>query len=896
MAWADSDRVYPRGFSDLPTFDMVTPLISLGQNSRMLFGRDQEMAQIDQALGESRLVTVTGPGGVGKTALARAFAASSPMGAAIAELAALGPSDLGNSVAGSLGFASYDELAEHLGDGGNLLVLDNCEHVLDAAAELVDSLLTDCPGLSILATSRERLDLPDELVIRIGPLSVEGPDSPAVAMFNHVAARVGSPVSDHTTVATLVGRLDGLPLAIELAAARSASVDPGLMLEHLAARIDLISRSRARGADRHLSLEAAIGWSYQLLDQEQRRIFEHLGVLPARFDLEMAAAAAGVEPAAVLEPLADLVERSLVVHEPASGVSWYRMLETIRLFAREKLAGSGSGEEAETRVLDHLGGWADAWVSDGMRVEGAALRRLDTMFRSLYWGVERALLRDDEDLAHRLVAPLWWLEDVGYQGEAAELLERVIERWSPTGDEGMRSRRLHTAGIAASLHRIAGRLDRAAEIAESVIEGGEGLGAAYAHRVLGHMSRSAGEWESALHHFRAGAAAASDHGDVGLSMEIRMHEAMTHARSGDLDQGVAILEELRDASGSYRQLHSWVSLFLAWLLLFRDPSRTETMAREIAEMADSHGDLWAEAAARVNLAAVILARGGDHRVAADLVAGSLERYHRIGNRTDIRLSYLIGAAAVAASGDRASADRLVATGMWHYTTAVFGEVEKTFFADQGVDLEVDPSTPRISAEEALALLQKIASDEQVQTPDETGAAWFRCEGDFWDVGYRGRGVKVAHSKGMTDLARVLARPGVEIAAVDLMDAGIVEEGVETADAQARRAYRKRVLELREAIENASLLGDDDAVARAQDELDALMEQLSSDYGIGGRARQLGSTAERARTAVTWRIRSAIRRIGESHPELAAHLDRSVRTGRFCSYQPEIPIVWDVRQE
>lgn len=223
----------------------------------MLFGRDEELDRIDEALGEARLVTLTGPGGVGKSALALAVAESSPVHALIVELASLGPSDLAESIAGSLGFVSFPELTQHLADGGTLLVVDNCEHILDAAADFVERLLSDCPDLSILATSRERFGLASETVIPVQPLPFEGADSPAVAMFTDAAMRSGSMDLDPATVGSLVGRLDGLPLAIELAAARSSSIDPAVMLEHLDARIDLISRSRRRGLNRHRSLEAA---------------------------------------------------------------------------------------------------------------------------------------------------------------------------------------------------------------------------------------------------------------------------------------------------------------------------------------------------------------------------------------------------------------------------------------------------------------------------------------------------------------------------------------------------------------------------------------------------------------------------------------------------------------
>jgi hypothetical protein len=174
---------------------------------------------------------------------------------------------------------------------------------------------------------------------------------------------------------------------------------------------------------------------------------------------------------------------------------------------------------------------------------------------------------------------------------------------------------------------------------------------------------------------------------------------------------------------------------------------------------------------------------------------------------------------------------------------------------------------------------------------------FRKDGDVWTISFRGRRVSIRDSKGMHDLASLLAQPGREIPALDLAavaHAGPAEADLgEVLDARARAAYKARVVDLDAELDEADAAGDHERSARAQAERDALVEQLSSAYGLGGRPRRTGGPAERARSAVTARLRDAIRRIEALHPELGRHLARSVRTGTFCSYDPDAPIRWDL---
>jgi len=167
-----------------------------------------------------------------------------------------------------------------------------------------------------------------------------------------------------------------------------------------------------------------------------------------------------------------------------------------------------------------------------------------------------------------------------------------------------------------------------------------------------------------------------------------------------------------------------------------------------------------------------------------------------------------------------------------------------------------------------------------------------CQGEVWRLHYNGASAVVRDGKGYHDLARMLAEPGREFHCLELMGSGYApDKGEAVLDAKARTAYRERIVELQEAMREADARQDSLRTAELHREYDALVDHLSGAIGLGGRTRRQGATAEKARSAVTWRIRSAIRKIGKVHPGLAEHLDRSVRTGTFCSYRPEREIDW-----
>ena len=415
------------------------------------------MREVAGLLERYRLVTVTGPGGVGKTRLAgevaRQVAARFADGAWLAELAPVrDPARVAPAVAVALGVREQpgvpaaDAVMRVLARRQLLLVLDNCEHVIGAAAQLCAGLLQACDDVRVLATSREPLRIAGEAAYRLAPLPVPGPGdagddggAEAVTLFadRARAADAGFALTgqNRADVARLVGRLDGMPLAIELAAARAEALGVSQLLGLLDDRLGLLAGGDRLAAGRHRSLAAAAQWSYQLLAEDERRVFRLLSVFPAPFTLEAAEAVAGREAApAVLR----LVECSLLVppRPGPDGRSRYAMLETLRGYGAGLLAGAGEQDQAQAalaryavRVAEEAG--AGMLTATG---EPAAARWLDAedamMGPVLAWAVEH-----DLDVAARLVTALgkWWVLRGRLAGQEP-LLRELAGRAGPGSD------------------------------------------------------------------------------------------------------------------------------------------------------------------------------------------------------------------------------------------------------------------------------------------------------------------------------------------------------------------------------------------------------------------------------------------------------------------------------
>jgi predicted ATPase/DNA-binding CsgD family transcriptional regulator len=423
-------------------------------------GRAGPVREVADLLGQHRLVTVTGPGGAGKTRLAGEVAGRVAGrfadGVWLAELAAVAdPALVPAVVAAALGVLEQpgvptaEAVAGVLARQQLLLVLDNCEHVIGAAAALCAGLLLACDDVRVLATSREPLAVAGEARYRLGPLALPGPGdlaeaggSEAVALFADRARRADARfVLDEESgpvVARLVARLDGMPLAIELAAVRVEALGVAQLLDRLEDRFALLTAGNRLAAGRQRSLAATAEWSYQLLDERERRVFRAVSVFPGPFTLEGAeAVAGGAAGPAVLH----LVDCSLLVPPRVGpdGRARYFMLETLRAYGAGLLARAGESDGAAAALAGYALGVAEA-AAAGLQTSTAeeveAGRRLEaedaTMGQVLAWAMGH-----DRALALRLAVALapWWLvrcrmaDKYALLREAAAFAEVGSEQW-----------------------------------------------------------------------------------------------------------------------------------------------------------------------------------------------------------------------------------------------------------------------------------------------------------------------------------------------------------------------------------------------------------------------------------------------------------------------------------
>jgi predicted ATPase/DNA-binding CsgD family transcriptional regulator len=419
-----------------------------------LVGRGPEIAAVLESLRATRLVTLTGPGGCGKTRLALRVAALAECGfgdgAQLVELAPLTDTALVPAlVAQVLGVSERDMpapaagLARALAGRELLIVLDNCEHVLEGAACLVATLLAQCRGLRFLATGRERLDIPGELVFPVPPLGLPADGSVAAVgaseagMLFAVRASAADPgfelsALNSGAVAQVCERLDGIPLAIELAAARCPALGPAELAARLGDRDHpgLLSGGPARPG-RHRSLEALVAWSYELLDDTERRLLARLAVLRGMFDLDTAervTAGAPLRQEAIAGLLASLAGKSLVRIHAGDAVR-YSLLETVRQFAVSQLADSGEQSAVHARLLEWAQGEARsaeatlasaAWAAWSSRLSAEH----DNIRAALSWALHEQEPEAGRELAARLTR--WWIS-TGRFSEADQFLTTAAD-------------------------------------------------------------------------------------------------------------------------------------------------------------------------------------------------------------------------------------------------------------------------------------------------------------------------------------------------------------------------------------------------------------------------------------------------------------------------------------
>lgn len=503
----------PDRFPALRSLDRVAN--NLPAQLTSFIGREAELAQVDRLLAQVRLLTLTGAGGCGKTRLAAyaaaAVAESYPAGVWWVELAALGPgSAVSTAVLSALGRREHpsrsalDQLADQFGQGRALLVADNCEHLLDPVVDLLESLLGRSPELTVLTTSREPLGIAGETTWRVPPLALPTSSSAttpealtaydAVALFVERArqARPNFAITNDNApaVAEICARLDGIPLAIELAAARVRVLSPEGIRSGLDDRFRLLTGGSKHGLPRQQTLAASVEWSHELLDETERTMLRRLAVFAGGFTLDAAEAVCsgdGVEPLQVLDLVTSLVDKSLVVADDGPLLTRYRLLETIRQFALTRLEASGEAAGVrDTHLAVQLrlaaaaedGFMADDDLTGREEAEHDNLRaalewafaqgRLDDAVRLLVglsnlW-LSRGLLREalvwfDRLLAHpdvdrcSLLYRVWWARGVlaainGRPDPALEKAGEVAAQADAAGDQRYVARGLTVLGLA----------------------------------------------------------------------------------------------------------------------------------------------------------------------------------------------------------------------------------------------------------------------------------------------------------------------------------------------------------------------------------------------------------------------------------------------------------------
>ncbi|MEO8899023.1 MAG: hypothetical protein ABI352_03560 [Candidatus Dormibacter sp.] len=870
-------------------------------------GRRRELVHLRGLLATDRLVTVTGTGGVGKTRLAMELAHGAafdfPDGVWVVELGRIGSGDLvGTAIAEATGASresqtsALDRAARLLSEGRQLLILDNCEHVVSGAAEASWHLLTRCSGLTILATSREALDVRGERVVPLLPLGLSGSSdaqgqphtiSEAMQLFGDRAQLLdanGELRPDASAdVADICRRLDGLPLALELAAAWV----PVLSLRQVRDRLDgsllLLGRAETGRPSRHRSIHAALDWSERLLTPAQATAFARLSVFVGGFSLAGADAVLSgddEDAAAALDLVAALVTRSLVTAETSAAEARYRLLEPVRQYAAEHLRARPDNEELETRRR-HLTYLADLAETAEEPIIGGPdepwMGRLDAELgnvrAALAWGFD-----NDHETASRLATALIvYCRHRGLYSEGAAWAERASQS---TGR--LRARALCMAGWLFS-------------------ETGD---ARRGHVLLEESYRLT-----------------SENGNLPDLAMVLVARALAEYVLGDLDALDATAKEavaVARRSGSQARL-----MWALWA-----PAVCASAHEDNRRAFDLFGEAHAIALdiGNVNWGSALAVSVVDSAIDIDNTAAALPLLRRL-LQEDVAdpssAGYLIENAAILAiqRGDHAAGIRLLGASRADLARAGYRETpDETKRRRHWMDVArrgVNPAAAdalwdegaELTHAEALDAARAVVAEplpDAVSTDAVLGNSFVR-EGDFWSLSYKGTIARVKDSKGMRDIAKLVAAGGRSLAAVDLVSDGRERPAVasstdglgiegdvgEVLDAEARSQYRARLVELDEDVRDAQACNDPHRATRARDERTFLLSELGAAVGLAGRPRVALDPAERARKAVTWRVRDSISHIEAAHPALGRHLRLSVRTGSFCVYEPDQPTEWRV---
>jgi predicted ATPase/DNA-binding SARP family transcriptional activator/DNA-binding CsgD family transcriptional regulator len=653
-------------------------------------GRQREIVESKRELAMTRLLTLTGVGGSGKTRLAlevaRDLIGAYPDGVWLVELAPLSEGKLvPQAVARTMrvreqpGRPLIDALTEALHKKSTLLVLDNCEHLTDSVAHLADKLLNSCSRLRVLSTSRKTLEVEDEVVRRISSLSVPDTDRlPAAGeLMRYDAVRLFAErtrlrlsafeITPHnvTAVAEVCTKLEGIPLAIELAAARMDVLTAEQIARRLDRALGLLTGGRTELA-RHRTLRATLDWSFELLSEPERKLFCRLSVFTGGWTLEAAeavGAGGGIEEGDVVELFLMLVDKSLVVSEAEEGGFRYGMLEPLRQYARERLEESGEDQAIKRTHAQYFLALAEEaepklWESGDKAWFGRLEKEHDNMRAALSWTLEHG----EAELALRLGGALrWFWRARGYYGEGRRWLERALCEEGRTS-AGARAKALDGVGWLASeqhdIDRVQAAAEEGLELSEEAGIGGVIL--ADFKNLLGEAAWLRGDYERASELFEE---------SLGLHREARNNRgvawsvcslAVVSGERGDYERAKELYEEgialSRKMGGALPLGDLLISAGYVYLLE-GDHERATALNEEAAQLYRKRGSRGGLRYALDNLGWAALVRE-DHERARALHEESLVLCKEIGDKF-IGSASLEGLACSAASrGEAQRAARL----------------------------------------------------------------------------------------------------------------------------------------------------------------------------------------------------------------------------------------------
>lgn len=897
----------------------------LGETTSFV-GRHAELAEVVGSLEAHQLVSVVGVGGVDKTRLAMSASVEAaargtfPDGVHVVDLGALDrPEQVMLTVAKSLGLSDQAgrtveaSILEHLSDARALVVLDNCEHVLDAAAGVV-ALVQPASRLRVLATSRHPLGVAGERAVELAPLAA----ADAVVLFADRAIAAFPPFDPtrwEEAIAAICRQLDGIPLAVELVAARADLAPPPTVLDRLQAYGSLdVSAPRAQA--RHGSLRTAMAWSFGLLERPEATLLLRLAVFRGGFDVPAADAVCGYPPLEGVDRfglLAALVDHSLVRAGEESGRARYRLLEPVRQLALDRLAEIEGTEAAATRHFE----WCRGLAAEATAMAAVAgicwLERLqtehDNLLAALRW--EGARAEDRLALAVALgqywhTRGLWWegrrelLWSLARAGEASTSLRaRAGMRL------GVLEMRLGHTGKAEAL---------LADAAEVLGRLGETRGHCEALGWRAMLQSRLGDNASARAHGRRAVSVATESGDQRARGQALDLLAQVEHQAGDFDCLLSLqneaLKAFRAASDRPGEAHALHGVGRALLGL----GDLDGARRRIA---DAHrlfvelGEPFGRAVTALGLGRVEI-NAHRNREALTALAESLDGMAGLDDPRGIAHSLQGIALAALELGETEDPIRLLGAGSLLFDDIgvvpnghekqecerALGRARRELGAPLTEELwGAGRATPRTTA---VALGRRLAADltrPPAHAHPVRQQRMFRSEGEQVRVEFDAGCFFVARAKGTDYLARLLAQPAQELHVLDLI--GQPLHGTSgwsglgpVLDAEAKSAYKRRLDELREDMDEADRFADSERSARARLEIDALTRELSAAVGLFGRDRAVGTAAERARQSVTKAIRAAQVRIATQSPALGRHLAVTVRTGTFCAYLPDPSVPWE----